>query len=67
MLSLPSALIEVSGVTNSSRMVCVLSMQTICCTGVQRPVTFVVQVNVKSTSGNDMEIRKLCCYQETAI
>lgn len=56
----PSALIEVSGVQNSSRMVCVLSMQTICCTGARRLVTFVVQVN-------DIEIRKPCCYQESAI
>ena len=42
----PSASIEVSGVTNSSGMACVLSMRTICCTGAQRLVTFVVQVNV---------------------
>ena len=53
-----SALIEVSGVTNSSVMACVLSMRTICCTGARRRVTFVVQVQRDFKSGNNIQIRK---------
>ena len=47
---------EASGVTNLSRMACVLSMQTTCCTGAQKLVTFVVQVkkNCSVLPSNDI-------------